>query len=364
MPKHLDIHRDIRKASTPRGALYGDPERYQRQLDKVWISAWFYIGGAPGEAPGSVRPLTLAEGSLDEPLVVVRDDEGELRVLSNVCTHRANLVVAEPGVVKQLRCRYHGRCFHLDGTVRSMPEFEGVDDFPSITDELAETLLWRYGPALFTALEPDAEVATVFEEAERWLGFIDPERLEPRPDLGRDYEVAAHWALYVDNYLEGFHVPWVHPGLSDALDYGSYRTELLESGVLQIGYAKDGDDDPVFELPRGHVDARAGRRVAAYYLWVYPNLMFNFYPWGLSLNCVEPLGPTRTRVRFRSFVSDPSKLDAGAGAELHRVELEDEAIVEQVQRGVRGRLYKRGRYSPTREQGVHHFHRLLQEDLG
>jgi len=71
----------------------------------------------------------------------------------------------------------------------------------------------------------------------------------------------------------------------------------------------------------------------------------------------------RTRVSFRTFVQDPSKLDAGAGSGLDRVEAEDEAIVQAVQRGVRSRFYRHGRYSPTRERGVHHFHRLLCEFL-
>ncbi len=99
--------------------------------------------------------------------------------------------------------------------------------------------------------------------------------------------------------------------------------------------------------------------MAAYYFWLFPNLMLNFYPWGLSVNIVRPLGPTRTKVSFRYFVADESKRDEGAGAGLDRVELEDEGIVEQVQRGVESRLYDRGRYSPTGEIGTHHFHRLL-----
>jgi choline monooxygenase len=89
--------------------------------------------------------------------------------------------------------------------------------------------------------------------------------------------------------------------------------------------------------------------------------MFNVYPWGVSVNVVKPLAVDRTRVTFLAFVWDPSKREKGAGAGLDRVEREDEAIVEAVQRGVRSRLYGRGRYSPTRETGVHHFHRLLAE---
>ena len=89
--------------------------------------------------------------------------------------------------------------------------------------------------------------------------------------------------------------------------------------------------------------------------------MFNFYPWGISINIVVPVAHNRTRISYRIYVLDKTKKKAGAGADLHRVEEEDGAIVESVQRGVGSRLYHRGRYSPTREQGVHHFHWLLAE---
>jgi len=91
--------------------------------------------------------------------------------------------------------------------------------------------------------------------------------------------------------------------------------------------------------------------------------MLNFYPWGLSVNVVQPQGPSRTRVVFRSYVGNAALLGGGAGGALHQVEMEDEAVVLTVQRGIRSRLYRHGRYSPSREQGVHHFHRLLCERL-
>ena len=91
--------------------------------------------------------------------------------------------------------------------------------------------------------------------------------------------------------------------------------------------------------------------------------MLNFYPWGLSLNVVVPLAVERTKVLYRTYVGDADRLGRGAGAGLHRVELEDEAIVCGVQRGMRARLYGRGRYAPKREVGTHHFHRLLAHAL-
>ena len=88
-------------------------------------------------------------------------------------------------------------------------------------------------------------------------------------------------------------------------------------------------------------------------------MMFNFYPWGLSVNTVKPLKPNLTKVEFRTYVWDESKRDSGAGSILDKVEKEDEEIVENVQKGVKSRYYKSGRFSPKMEMGVHHFHRLI-----
>lgn len=171
--------------------------------------------------------------------------------------------------------------------------------------------------------------------------------------------VHAHWALYCDNYLEGFHVPFVHEDLNKVLDYGSYKTEIYQYCNLQIGYTNEATE--VFDLPKNHIDY--GKNVAAYYYWVFPNMMFNFYPWGLSINIVKPINLNKTEVSFLTYVYDDYKLDKGAGSISDKVELEDEMIVENVQKGVRSSFYKAGRFLPKIEKGVHHFHCLLAKFL-
>ena len=89
--------------------------------------------------------------------------------------------------------------------------------------------------------------------------------------------------------------------------------------------------------------------------------MLNFYPWGLSVNIIKPISPDKTKVSFISYVWDESKLQGGAGALLDKVEREDEFVVEGVHKGLKSNHYTTGRFSPTREKGVHHFHRLLSE---
>jgi choline monooxygenase len=349
----LAIDPDIRRARSLPSEVYTSDAWFARICDRVLARTWHFVGDAERlSGPGRVLPCTLLARCLDEPLVLTRDAGGALHALSNVCTHRGNLVVNEEGEAQGLRCRYHGRRFALDGRFLSMPEFEGVEDFPSPTDDLARVPLGRIERLLFASVQP----AMTFDELVAPLRSLLPaEVLGPTtfaPERSRDYEIAANWALYCDNYLEGFHIPFVHAGLASVVDYGSYETRLARWGTLQIGHAKDGEDA---------FDGSGG--IAAYYVFLFPGTMLNFYPWGLSLNAVRPLAVDRTVISYLTFVRDPSRLGRGAGADTHSVEMEDEAVVEAVQRGVRSRLYRAGRYSPTRETGVHHFHRMIAELL-
>ncbi len=350
---------DIRRASSLPGRFYTSEAVFALTRERVLARAWHVVAdGQRVGAPGRVLPCTLLESCLDEPIVLTRDAAGTLRCLSNVCTHRGTVVVHEAGEVQGLRCRYHGRRFALDGRFLSMPEFEGVEGFPSPADDLRPVPFARLGPLVFAGVDPampfEDLVAPVRASAASVGVPIDAmlDRMSAAPEPARDYDVGGHWALYCDNYLEGFHVPFVHAGLAATIDYGSYRTELHRWGTVQIAEAKGGDD------------AFDGTRVAGLYFFLFPGTMLNFYPWGLSVNAIRPLGIARTRVSYSTYVTDPSLLGRGAGADLHRVEMEDEAVVEAVQRGVRSRLYRRGRYSPSRETGVHHFHRMLVERIG
>jgi choline monooxygenase len=352
----VDIHPEIAQAATLPGAFYADPGAFAHGRERIFRRSWQWIGDLDQvRVPGQVQPVVLLEGLLDEPLLLTRDREDVVHCLSNVCTHRAALVCDGPGIESGLRCRYHGRRYALDGRFVSMPEFEGCRDFPSAADHLAKVPFARWRKFLFAGIAPATPLDALVHELDRRCGFLPIEQAVHDPTRSRDYLVRANWALYCDNYLEGFHIPYVHAALAGALDYGAYRTELFPWSNLQLGVASGGDD--VFELPPGHPDA--GQAIAGYYFWLWPNTMFNVYPWGISINVVMPLAPDRTKVRFVSYVWDPSRLDRGAGAGLDRVEREDEAVVESVQRGVRSHFYARGRYSPTRETGVHHFHRLI-----
>jgi choline monooxygenase len=347
----LSIDPDIRVARSLPGEVYTSDAWFTRMRERVFARTWHFLADEHDiRTPRQLLPCTLLDRCLGEPVVLTRDADGALHALSNVCTHRGNLLVHEAAESSGLRCRYHGRRFRLDGTFASMPEFDGAVGFPSESDDLPKVPLGRLDSLLFASVAPVMPWEEVVGPVRAAIPAHALSSLRFAPERSRDYEVAASWALYCDNYLEGFHIPFVHPGLAAAVEYDSYRTDLHRWGTLQIAHAKPGED--AFE-----------GGIAAYYAFLFPATMLNVYPWGLSMNVIRPVAVDRTVVSFLTYVRDESRLSRGAGADLHGVELEDEAVVEAVQRGVRSRLYRRGRYSPTRETGVHHFHRLLAEML-
>ena len=351
---HVDA--DITIARTIDKAFYLEEAVFREAREKVFASAWHWLGALGDVAePGSLAPHELLPGLLDEAVLLARDGKGTLRCLSNVCTHRANRLVDAPCKAEHIRCGYHSRRFELDGRLRFMPGFEGARDFPTAADHLPPLALGEWAGHGFTSLAPRLPLGTWLAEMQQRLAWLPVQHWQPDASRSRSFEFDAHWALYVENYLEGLHIPFVHPALNQTLDMAGYRYELGAASVLQLALARDGE--AAFEPPAGGPDH--GQRVAAYYGWLFPNLMFNFYPWGLSVNVVQPLGPARTRVLFRSFVADASLLGQGAGGALDPVEQEDEAVVMRVQRGIRSRLYQGGRFAPLHEQGTHHFQRLL-----
>jgi choline monooxygenase len=332
---HIDP--DIRKAKTLPSDFYTDERYFEMSKEMIFAHSWHFLGHLNQISP--LQPVTILPGFLDEPLLLARSDES-IKCLSNVCTHRGKILVEEPCDANLIRCAYHGRRFSLDGKFLSMPEFEGVENFPSESDNLRQVPFAVRGGFMFAAIDTvdtfDVFTGDVADRLEHVVGS------EFRLAETKEYEVNAHWALYCENYLEGFHIPYVHHGLNQVVDYGTYTTETFRYSSLQTGFDNDG-------------------QVAGHYLFIFPNMMFNFYPWGISVNVVRPVTPSKSVVGFFTYVNDDSLMGKGAGADLHSVELEDEAVVESVQRGIRSRFYSQGRYSPTRERGTHHFHRLIAE---
>ena len=331
----IEIHPDICSAETLPSWCYRDQDFFALCRDHIIARRWQIV---PVEAPAEpgAAPFPFLKGCLDEPLLLTTDALGKRHCVSNVCTHRGTVLTECKA--EKLRCPYHGRRFGLDGSFRSMPGFEDALDFPRPEDDLKRLAMHDLGPFRLTSLDPSRP----FEEIFSPLAGLFSADLKLDPSGSRAYHGQANWLLYLENFLEGFHIPFVHPALQSALGDAPYEIELYAAASAQVAR-----------------DAAGGRGARARYCFAFPNLMFNFYPWGLSLNIAVPISVNETRVEFQKWVADPAALADELSGDLDLIQREDEQVVEGMQRGMQSRLYHRGRYAPRHELAVHHFHSLI-----
>lgn len=354
------IHPEIEKAHTLPTTFYKDETIFKETINKIFAKCWHFTADTDQlSEPGTLLPITLLPQVLNEPLLLTTTTNGDHLCLSNVCTHRGKVLVEEKCTNKRIiSCGYHGRCFALDGKMKSMPEFNGVVDFPASSDHLKQFPLTSWAGMLWSSISPSFDFLAAIQPLLTRVGFLPLNEMMLEVTESTDYPIKANWALYCDNYLEGFHIPFVHPALNEALSFQNYEYHLFDYSSLQVGIAKDGE--PHFDLPEGHIDY--GKKIYGYYFFLFPNIMLNFYPWGLSLNLVQPQDISNTIVSYRTYYFDKNKGNRAVNA-IDKTELEDQSVVESVQKGIQSNHYDRGRFSPTMERAVHHFHRLISDFL-
>jgi len=276
-----------------------------------------------------------------------------LRAFPNVCRHRAGpLALCNGKGARALHCKYHGWTYLLDGQLRSAPEMQDAEDFRVDDIQLPRLRVHEWQGLVFVALRDDVPA---FEDV--YAGVVEriaPIHLSNMRFQRRDaYEVDCNWKVYVDNFLEGYHLPHVHPGLSKVLDYRSYDTRLFPWYSLQSSPLRDNDGI--------YGDGEA------FYYHVYPNIMLNVMPGRLQTNRVLPLGPGRCRVEFDYYYAQDAKAQARIAMDAmfsDEIQHEDVAICEAVQKGLASGFYEAGRLCPKRESGVWHFHNLLRAAYG
>jgi choline monooxygenase len=332
---------ELSKATTIPSRWYLDPEFLERERERIFHRSWQWVGRS--EDVAQAGDFFAAE-ILGEPIVVARGQDSELRGFSNVCRHRAAVIAEGKGSAKLLQCPYHGWTYALDGKLRRAPEME---DFDVEGVCLPAVLVEEWAPLVFARVASSGpsfrETApAIAEEVER-AGFpIARMKFRER----REYVVEANWKVYVDNYLEGYHIPMIHPALYRELDYDRYRVEAYRYHASQIAplRGRTVEDEKVL------------------YYWVFPNIMLNFYPGSLQANAVIPMSHEKTLTIFEWYGLPGEDIEA-AIAFSHQVQLEDVAISNSVAKGLRSRSYDRGRLCAKRENGVHFFHGLLHEHL-
>jgi choline monooxygenase len=363
---------DIRVAETLPATAFTERAFLERELETMFRRAWLVVP----ERSDDPRPLDEQVASrgarvpitvLDRPLFVQRGwDDDTLRCFPNTCTHAWYPLVLGASRGPTLVCAQHGRRFDCTGRFVSQQGFSAkqLPDFPRDCDHLAALPIASWRRLTFVNFDRGARaLADELAPIEASLGPLPqmPERMS-----AEIRDVPGNWKQHAWNYLDQFHIAFVHRapgGLADAIDLASYTTEIHGSSVLQWVYAREAADgfDPAW-LPERFADQAKGRRVFALWWFVFPNLALNFYPWGLSVNVYQPVPerPDTTRFVWYQFALDRDK-----HAERDRrwlssqVDAEDVDALAQVSRGLRSGFAPRGRFAPDDEQAAHWFHKMV-----
>ena len=339
--KFFYIDKDIHKAETLHSDYYKNQDVFNNSIKKIFFSSWQLIGHTK-QFNNDVNPMIFMPKLISEPLVLTKEKE-KIYCLSNVCTHRAHMVCNDAYNSKSLRCPYHGRTFSLNGSLKNASGFNDAKNFPSSKDNLKNFKVKNWMDFIFISLGQSVDIDSVLNDIKLRVGTFPFDKLSFSNSLSNEFEIDVHWAIYCENYLEGFHVPFVHKGLSKEINNKTYETIPLKNGCVQ--FAKNHNSDEIY----------------GYYYWIFPNIMMNFYDWGLSVNIIEPISKNKTRVRFLSYPILDNKKVKKEVTDLVTVEMEDQMVIRSVQKGIESNFYKRGRYSPKHEKGVHHFHRILSK---
>lgn len=334
---------DICAATLP-ATHYRDPSGYERERRRIFARSWQLIGHeAQLAGPGQWLAVTIA----GYPVIAVRGED-RIRAFHNVCRHRAGPLApdGEGRCDRNLVCRYHGWRYTLDGRLASARDFGPAQGFDPREFGLFPLACETWRGFVFANMDTSAPAlsATIGPLAER-TKHIPLESF--RAGRRVSHQILCNWKTYVENYLEGYHIPIVHQALEAAIDSSRYEIELGGEIVFH------------------HAPARSGTPVSGLWAWMWPSLGINVYTNGMSMERMWPVDHTRTQLDYLYFfpenLPDAEKDAAIAASEVTTAE--DIAITEAVQRNLDAGVYDRGRLSPRHEPAVALFQGLVSQAI-
>lgn len=339
------------EAYTLPAEFYTDPIYLDLEYKSIFENTWQLVGHESQlKNPGDQILAQVGK----TPIVVVKNEDSEIKAFHNVCRHRAGPVAVENGNSRFLRCKYHGWTYTLDGDLKSAPEMHSTHGFEVCQYHLPQVQLTTWQGFIFVS--NNQNVSDIDDILIGIKENIDPIDLSKMQYHHRDeYVIDCNWKVYMDNYLEGYHLPHVHPGLNKLLDYRSYTTTLTEWYSYQHSPLESKDENFY-----GDGDA--------HYYCVYPNLMLNILPNRVQTNIIQPISTNKTKVIFdyyyRDLESEETQKRIAEDQEFSdQVQKEDVGICEQVQLGLESGSYIAGRLCIQRETGVLHFQNLIRHSL-
>ena len=365
------VQRPIADAAGLPSTAYTSPDFLKQEQDLLFAPGWIYVGQAAALArPGDGQPVEVA----GRPLILLRNRAGEIKAFHNVCSHRNALLSREPfGGRPTITCPYHSWTYDLDGRLIRTPHIggQGIHKCAGIEPQdlgLRPVRIESWAGLMFVNLTGDAPALAAWLKplTDRWRAY-DFSQL--RHGGGRSYELRTNWKHAVENYLESYHLPWVHPGLnsySRMSDHYGFIAGPDSGGQGTTVYApgsKDGQALPAMALPEDQV-------TRGEYPVLYPNLLTGIQADHFYLIEVVPVSPAVTRERFDIFFfGDAAMDDAHRAIREQTIErwndvfVEDIDVVERLQQGHASPAATGGRFSPVQDQVVYQFQRWVLERM-
>ena len=378
--KEFFVDPNIDRAESLPASAFVDPEFLELELGTIFAHTWLLAprendsqdGLATSTDPigktGSRVPFNL----LGKPFFLQRGQHGRLNCFPNVCTHAWHPLVGSSSVGGAIICPQHGRQFDNEGRFVAQAGFEKVDGFPRESDHLRNVHVDEWGQWVFVSTgEPLAPFREFIETVQQSIPGLKLASLR-RHRFDREVrEVEGNWKQHAWNYMDNFHIRFVHKGpggLADAIDLASYRTELYKFSALQWAYARDEKNgfDPQLLADRFLDPKNPTRKVFALWWFIFPNITLNFYPWGLSVNVYMPISgkPDKTLFLWFQYALDEEKFQRRNSTWLSdQVDAEDIEAIGLVNTGAKSGFAPRGRFAPSEETGPHWFHRLAYETI-
>jgi len=364
---------------------YTSPDFHELELERVFGTSW--VAACPTSEvarPGDAFAFTVGRASV----FVVRGVDGIVRGFHNVCRHRGTQLVDEGTIhVKRFfRCPYHSWAYGLDGACLGTPLFEGSEipeseqhifdmgdakEFDRADYGLLPVRAETWGCLIFVNLDPDGPPLAdeLGDLPKRLAGYRLDEWQVARRNV---YEIEANYKLVGENFMEYYHLPWVHPELvkvSPVKAHYRWQGPGMYMGMTTTPIADDGESGGWIGLPP--IDGLdESDRVSARFAWIFPNLAVNALANHLFLMLARPVGPSHTSEATYLLVHPESLQAAGAEAEIERlaafwdsVNREDVDIVERVQRGVSNPAYPGGRMCYRFEEPLHRYQNMIVDRM-
>ncbi|MBT0956964.1 Rieske 2Fe-2S domain-containing protein [Alphaproteobacteria bacterium KMM 3653] len=326
-------------------SVYTSPEFVQAELDGIFAWDWFCLGRADIlQEPGDYTTAEIA----GRPIMVIMDQDGQIRAQSNVCLHRMSTLLEGTGNTKSVVCPYHAWTYNLDGTLRGAPAMGKNTAFDRKELCLPQVRLALWHGWLMVSLNPDApEPEAHLAEAAALLepyGMVDYKQT-----FREEYNWHTNWKVLAENFMESYHLPVCHAGtIGGFVDLNEMDCPPGGAAYNYHTILKD-PDAPLTNAHPSNTTLKGDMRRTTLLLTVYPSLLITLTPGYFWYLCLHPDGPDRVQIIYGGglspdYVNDPKAQEHFAQLQslLDAVNMEDKGCTEKVYKGLSSSLAEPG----------------------